>query len=1117
MSSKAISQICNVVARITGMEPADEDVLAMANFIQALHESSNNKTEFLSKLEETGANELANLTFVDEIDKILNPELLTVKKEETESPVKIKTETLEFSGLALANTEAVAIKEENDFIKNFKVEESKDFIKTERKPKVVRERPIKREKIEDRADWDDEPLNGKVYPGEVLGIKDYGVFVRLFGIKSRDRTGAPNKTEGLCHVSCMAKHRVSHPSDLVKMGQEVYVKVTGISSDKKISLSMKDINQISGEEEQAERFGTGSNNMALGGRGRSPTRASSSLSKKHKRSTSESPDLWELAQSSKAFGVKRQAVDLDEMQAELLYQPPMLDEEEDEEIEIEITNEEPPFLRGQTSRSGIELPPVKIVKNPEGSLNRSAMRGSTLMKEVKEKKYELAKEEQRKLREEKKTDTAEDPFNQQQVYSRTDMERRAYMGQSSRFEQWQKENKSASLGKRTDLSIAQQRETLPVYSMRSKLVEGVRNNKFLVIVGETGSGKTTQITQYLAEEGLADKGLIGCTQPRRVAAVSVAKRVSEEVGCRVGDEVGYTIRFEDVTSAKTKIKYMTDGMLLREAINDPYMRRYSVIMLDEAHERTIATDVLFALLKVAAQKRDDLKVIVTSATLDANKFSTFFDSCPIMQIPGRTFPVEIYYSAEPEMDYVAACLDSIISIHLEQPAGDILVFLTGKEEIDTCCETLLERMQVFYDQGDTPELLVLPIYSSLPSEMQTKIFEPTPAGKRKVILATNIAETSLTIDGIYYVVDPGFVKINAYDPKLGMDSLIVSPISKAQANQRAGRAGRTGPGKCYRLYTKSAYEKEMNPNTIPEIQRQNLSHTILMLKAMGINDLLNFDFMDPPPVNSMVTALEELYTLTALDADGYLTQLGRKMADFPMEPALAKTLIASFDFGCSEEVLSIVAMLSVPDVFYSPKDKRELADRMKAKFNDPTGDHITLLNVYERWIDNNQSKIWCQEHFIHDKSLRRAKEVRGQLLKIMSKHKHSLSSCGGNIDLVRKTFCSGFFKNSAKKSSEESLFKTIIENTPVHIHPSSALFKKTHAEYVMFHTLVLTAKEYMRYVTKIEPKWLVELAPTFFQVANPQELSARKKAIKIQPLFNKFDEQQTWRISKRRG
>lgn len=474
------------------------------------------------------------------------------------------------------------------------------------------------------------------------------------------------------------------------------------------------------------------------------------------------------------------------------------------------------------------------------------------------------------------------------------------------------------------------------------------------------------MTQYLAEAGYADRLKIGCTQPRRVAAMSVAKRVAEEVGCRLGQEVGYTIRFEDCTSPETKIKYMTDGMLQRECLVDPDVSQYSVLMLDEAHERTIATDVLFGLLKSefcvneadlqcsdqssaeSLKRRPDLKLIVTSATLDAEKFSEYFFGCPIFTIPGRTYPVEILYTKEPESDYLDASLITVMQIHLSEPPGDILLFLTGQEEIDTSCEILYERMKSL--GPNVPDLIILPIYSALPSEMQSKIFEPAPPGARKVILATNIAETSLTIDGIYYVIDPGFVKQNAYDPRLGMDSLVVTPISQAQARQRSGRAGRTGPGKCYRLYTEAAYRNEMLPNPIPDIQRQNLAHTILMLKAMGINDLLNFDFMDPPPQQTMITALENLYALSALDEEGLLTRLGRKMADLPIEPPLAKMLIASVDLECSEEILTVVAMLSIGgSVFYRPKEKQAQADAKKAKFHQAEGDHLTLLAVYNGW------------------------------------------------------------------------------------------------------------------------------------------------------------------------
>jgi ATP-dependent RNA helicase DHX8/PRP22 len=385
------------------------------------------------------------------------------------------------------------------------------------------------------------------------------------------------------------------------------------------------------------------------------------------------------------------------------------------------------------------------------------------------------------------------------------------------------------------------------------------------------------------------------------------------------------------------------------------------------------------------KRRPDLKVIVTSATLDAEKFSEYFFACPIFTIPGRTFPVEILYTKEPESDYLEASLITVMQIHLSEPPGDILLFLTGQEECDTSCEILYERMKSLGSQ--VPELIVLPIYSALPAEMQSKIFEPAPPGGRKVVIATNIAETSITIDGIYYVIDPGFVKQNAYDPRLGMDSLVVVPISQAQAGQRAGRAGRTGPGKCYRLYTEQAFRNEMLPNPVPDIQRQNLSATILRLKAMGINDLIGFDFMDPPPQQTLITALESLYALGALDDEGLLTRLGRKMADWPLDPPLAKMIISSVELGCSEEVLTIVAMVSNQgDVFYRPKDKQSQADSKKAKFHQPEGDHLTLLAVYNAWKNSNFSNPWCHENFIQSRAMRGVRDVRKQLLGIMDRY-----------------------------------------------------------------------------------------------------------------------------------
>lgn len=379
-------------------------------------------------------------------------------------------------------------------------------------------------------------------------------------------------------------------------------------------------------------------------------------------------------------------------------------------------------------------------------------------------------------------------------------------------------------------SILETRRSLPVFAYREELLQAVEDYQTIIIVGETGSGKTTQIPQYLVEAGFTKDGKkIGCTQPRRVAAMSVAARVSEEMSTKIGHEVGYSIRFEDCTSEKTIIKYMTDGMLLREFLNEPDLSSYKVLIIDEAHERTLHTDILFGLVKDIAKYRKDLKILVSSATLDAEKFSAYFDDAPIFRIPGRRYPVTTYYTKDPEADYLAAAVTTAMQIHLTQPDGDILVFLTGQEEI----ESLQERLNFIGKKlkGKMKELIVVPIYASLPPELQAEIFKPTPIGARKIVLATNIAETSITIDGISYVIDPGFCKMNTYNPRNGLESLVITPCSRASANQRSGRAGRVGPGKCFRLYTPWAFKNEMDENTIPEIQRTNLGNVVLLLKV----------------------------------------------------------------------------------------------------------------------------------------------------------------------------------------------------------------------------------------------------------------------------------------------
>ncbi|KAM3613919.1 uncharacterized protein V6R79_007063 [Siganus canaliculatus] len=638
-------------------------------------------------------------------------------------------------------------------------------------------------------------------------------------------------------------------------------------------------------------------------------------------------------------------------------------------------------------------------------------------------------------------------------------------------------------------SMQEVRRSLPIFPYREDLLSAIHEHQVLVIEGETGSGKTTQIPQYLLEDGYTKGGMkIGCTQPRRVAAMSVAARVAQEMSVKLGNEVGYSIRFEDCTSERTVLKYMTDGMLLREFLTEPDLASYSVIIIDEAHERTLHTDILFGLIKDIARFRPDLKVLVASATLDTERFSCFFDDAPVFRIPGRRFPVDIFYTKAPEADYLEACVVSVLQIHVTQPTGDVLVFLTGQEEIEACCEMLQERCRRLGSK--IAELIVLPIYANLPSDMQAKIFNPTPPGARKVVVATNIAETSLTIDGIIYVIDPGFCKQKSYNARTGMESLIVTPCSRASANQRAGRAGRVAAGKCFRLYTAWAFKHEMEETTVPEIQRTNLGNVVLLLKSLGINDLIHFDFMDPPPHETLVLALEQLYALGALNHLGELTKLGRRMAELPVDPMLSKMILASEQYKCSDEVLTIAAMLSVNNsIFYRPKDKVVHADNARMNFVVPGGDHMVLLNVYTQWVESGYSTQWCYENFIQFRSMRRARDVRDQLEGLMDRIEVEVVSSQDDNLPIRKAVTAGYFYHTARLS--KGGYKTVKHQQTVYVHPNSSLFEE-QPRWLIYHELVFTTKEFMRQVIEIDSSWLLEVAPHYYKSKELEDSSSKK-------------------------
>ncbi|KAI8539403.1 hypothetical protein RHMOL_Rhmol09G0180300 [Rhododendron molle] len=719
--------------------------------------------------------------------------------------------------------------------------------------------------------------------------------------------------------------------------------------------------------------------------------------------------------------------------------------------------------------------------------------------------------------------------------------------------------------------IAQQRKSLPIASVEKRLMDEVRSHDILIIVGETGSGKTTQLPQYLFNAGFCRDGkIIGITQPRRVAAVSVAKRVAEECGVEMGQRVGYSIRFDDMTSSSTRIKYMTDGLLLREALLDKYLSKYSVIIVDEAHERTVDTDVLLGILKsvqkarsgpinqlpnidhtkakngVVIDKENDsqragslnryqglklspLKLIIMSASLDARGFFEYFGGARAVHVQGRQFPVDIFYTKAPETDYLDATLITIFQIHLEEGAGDVLVFLTGQEEIESVERLVLEKLKQLPEEKR--KLKVLPIYSSLPSEKQMQVFMPAPIGFRKVILATNIAETSVTIPGIKYVIDPGLVKARTYSAHTGMESLVVVPTSKAQALQRSGRAGREGPGKCFRLYPEREFEK-LSDSTVPEIKRCNLSKVVLQLKALGVDDIIGFDFMEKPLREAVIKSLELLALLGALTEESRLSKpVGHQMARLPLDPTHAKALILASQFNCLEEMLITVAMLSVESIFYVPREKLEevavdnlfqmhvacvlaavrfyiKCARTAAKcFSSLEGDHVTLINVYrasddlfeKSKIGNNREKAekdmrkWCKENFINSRSVRQARDIHRQatssFLGLKPKYDWQIrenveqmglhvASCGDDMLQFRRCLAAAFFLNAALKQPDGT-YRVLSSGQSVQIHPSSVLFR-TKPDCLIFDELVRTNHNYIRNVSRVDYLWLPELAPQYY-------------------------------------
>ncbi|GAA6106327.1 probable ATP-dependent RNA helicase DHX40 [Tachysurus ichikawai] len=577
----------------------------------------------------------------------------------------------------------------------------------------------------------------------------------------------------------------------------------------------------------------------------------------------------------------------------------------------------------------------------------------------------------------------------------------------------------------------------------------------------------------------------------------------------LGHQVGYQVRFDDCTTKDTLIKYMTDGCMLREILTDPSLLQYSVVILDEVHERSLNTDILLGLLKKtpsrgAHGRKLPLKVVVMSATLETNKLSGFLGDCPVFTIPGRTYPVkELFCNLIGPKDkdgsaYVKTVVKVALDVHTNEASGDILVFLTGQSEIEKACDMLFDKAESIdyrYDVNDrTVEgLLILPLYGSMPTDQQRQIFQPAPAGVRKCVVATNIAATSLTVNGVRYIVDSGFVKQLNHNSRVGLDILDVVPISKSEAQQRAGRAGRTSPGMCFRIYNKEFWENCMPEYTVPEIQRTSLTSVILTLKCLGVHDVIRFPYLDRPEERFILDALKKLYHFDAIDRKGNVTSLGRMMVEFPLPPGLTRALLKSAALGCEDIMLPVAAMLSVENIFIRPglpekQKEAEIMHRELAACVGSCNDFLMLLCIFEKCRASENPSTWSKDHWIHWRALKSAFSVETQLREILLRLKQQKNFPqetfkGSNSELLRQCLCQGYFTNVARRSVGKAFCTMDGHGSTVHIHPSSSLFgQEAQLDWIIFHDVLVTSRVYVRTVCPIRYDWVKDLLPKLHEI-----------------------------------
>lgn len=690
--------------------------------------------------------------------------------------------------------------------------------------------------------------------------------------------------------------------------------------------------------------------------------------------------------------------------------------------------------------------------------------------------------------------------------------------------------------------LLDQRRKLPIWQHQEKICKSLKGpeKNVLLLVGETGSGKSTQVPQFLTSEPWATKGMIAITQPRRVAAISLARRVADEMGTPLGNaspasKVGYSVRFDQSVSPSTRIKFLTEGMLLQEMLRDPTLKQYSAVVVDEVHERSVNVDLILGFLKnllgpdKAKRKGQPLKVVVMSATADVEALTRFFSGSKTsvaeadeksndisknsgevtaskanlvngskqpslglssLYIEGRQYPVTVSHLPTATSDFVEESLKTVFKIHTTQPLpGDILVFLTGQDTVESL-ERLINEYGANMDLA-LPKILALPLFAALPQAAQQKVFQPAPPRTRKVIISTNIAETSVTVPGVRHVIDSGKQKMKKYRANLGLESLLVEPVSKSSAIQRQGRAGREAAGFCHRLYTAEAFA-ELDPTTVPEILRCDLSSALLTMKARGINDVLNFPLLSPPPRAALEKALLQLFQLGCLRPDGLISAIGKQVAGMPLSPPLGRVLIEASqpEKDCVAEVIDIIACLSVETIFLNvvTEERKEAAEEARKELLRREGDHLTLLATVRRYANENvDRKAWCEKYFVSHRAMQNVMDIRKQLqaqarsLKLLDIPTATNSAADEDLTApysealsaaILQSLLAGFAHNTARLMPDGT-YRTLVSNQQVAIHPSSVLFGRK-VEAIIFTEWVWTTKSFGRGISAVQLGWVEE-------------------------------------------